>query len=98
MELPKSILRVIDHAVLTLKPKKIMLFGSRARGDAKAHSDFDLAFFLSEEGKRKWSNFVLEVEEEPISLLKIDLVDFDRVDKAFKEQILKEGIALYESS
>ena len=35
-----------DRLVATLKPRAIWLFGSRARGDARADSDFDLLVVL----------------------------------------------------
>ena len=48
---------------------------ARARGDARENSDFDLAFAVSD--KLNWSRFVTEIQEDPPSLHRYDLVDFE---------------------
>jgi predicted nucleotidyltransferase len=35
--------RVVDAIATSIHPEAVILFGSRARGDARAESDFDLA-------------------------------------------------------
>ncbi len=39
-----ALLRIIEVIVRTLDPDTIILFGSRARGDAREDSDFDICF------------------------------------------------------
>lgn len=71
---------------------KVILFGSRARGDFKRASDIDLAV----SGGNK-TGFALDVEEETWTLLKYDVVDLDRaVQPELLESISGEGILLYE--
>jgi len=41
-QLPKALEPVIDRLVVGLQPERIYLFGSYARGEAAADSDFDL--------------------------------------------------------
>ena len=72
--------------------KKIILFGSRARGDYHRASDIDLAV----EGGRI-TDFILDVKETTSTLLNFDIVDLkETVPGEFLEAIEKEGIILYE--
>ena len=71
---------------------KVILFGSRARGDYKKTSDIDLAI---KGGNRV--NFALEVEDVTSTLLKFDVIDLDGpVPYYILESIEKEGITIYE--
>jgi predicted nucleotidyltransferase len=72
--------------------KKLILFGSRARGDFKRTSDIDLAV----EGGNI-SAFAVQVDEEVSILLKFDIINLDgRVQKELLESIRREGVLLYE--
>ena len=72
--------------------KKLILFGSRARGDFKRTSDIDLAV----EGGNI-SAFAVQVDEEVSTLLEFDIVNLDgRVQKELLESIRREGVLLYE--
>lgn len=72
--------------------KKLILFGSRARGDFKRTSDIDLAV----EGGNI-SAFAVQVDEEVSTLLEFDIINLDgRVQKELLESIRREGVLLYE--
>lgn len=72
--------------------KKLILFGSRVRGDFKRTSDIDLAV----EGGNI-SAFAVQVDEEVSILLKFDIINLDgRVQKELLESIRREGVLLYE--
>lgn len=72
--------------------EKLILFGSRARGDFRRTSDIDLAVSGGD-----FARFALDVEEETSTLLKYDFVDLDRkVQKELLKSIEKEGIVIYE--
>lgn len=72
--------------------KKLILFGSRARGDFKRTSDIDLAV----EGGNI-SAFAVQVDEEVSTLLEFDIINLDgRVQKELLESIQREGVLLYE--
>ena len=43
---------IVRRLVLHLAPRQILLFGSRARGDARADSDYDLLLVMPFEGRR----------------------------------------------
>ncbi|GMO59373.1 MAG: hypothetical protein Ta2D_05090 [Rickettsiales bacterium] len=73
---------------------KILLFGSRARGDNEEKSDIDIAVLLNDEDDLKWGivNAIVECRD---TLLKVDLIRFNTLkDGAFKDRILKEQIEL----
>ena len=72
--------------------EKVILFGSRARGDYRERSDVDLAF----QGG-KGNHFTLDVDGETSTLLEFDIVDLDKpVRSELLESIRREGIILYE--
>lgn len=70
--------------------KKVILFGSRARGDFKRTSD------IAVEGGDV-VRFALDVDEETSTLLKFDIVDLSRdIQQELRESIETEGIVIYE--
>lgn len=72
--------------------EKVILFGSRARGDFKEKSDIDLAFCGG-----KSSRFILSVDGETSTLLEFDIVDLDKpVQPELLESINREGVVIYE--
>lgn len=86
----------IHKSIIDLAKKydidKVLLFGSRARGDNWERSDIDLAV---SGGNRMM--FSLDVEEDVPTLLKFDVVDLDTCrQEDLLASIRKEGIVLYE--
>src|SRR3954463_5089967 len=80
-ELPVHVRAVIqeiaDHARRFLPVERVILFGSRARGDFRASSDIDLAF--DHRGtEQAWASFVNELTDSAPTLLELDLVDLRR--------------------
>ena len=72
--------------------KKVILFGSRARGDFKQKSDIDLAVQGGD-----YNEFALAVEEETSTLLRYDVVVLDgAVQEELREVIGREGVVIYE--
>ena len=71
---------------------KVILFGSRARGDNKPRSDIDLAV----EGGDVL-NFRFEIEDEAPTLLEFDIVDLSqKLNENFLAEIERDGVILYE--
>ncbi len=79
-----------------IAPNKVILFGSRARGDAKRYSDFDVAFEFPKENESKWGAFCVEAQEELPTLLSFDLINLREASRELLSSITKEGIILYE--
>lgn len=72
--------------------QRIVLFGSRARGDEQPRSDVDLAVFGLPQ--KAWSDFEDAVDALP-SLLSFDLVDMNQsVSDELRANIEREGIDL----
>lgn len=74
--------------------EKVILFGSRARGDNRERSDIDLAV-----SGGNITEFALAVEEDVWTLLMFDVVNLDGlVSKELLAEIAKEGVLLYEKA
>ena len=87
----KVINEIIDYAGL-YELKKVILFGSRARGDYKEKSDIDLAVTGG-----NVAAFSIAVDENTSTLLKFDIVDLDvSVQEELSQSIEREGIVIYE--
>lgn len=93
-KLPASIQRLLDHGVKLTDPEQVILFGSRARGDHRDASDYDIAF-KNLSSPKKWSSFKIDYEEEPITLQKIDLLVYEECSSEYQGNIDKEGVLLY---
>ena len=74
---------------------RLILFGSRAQGNAQPRSDIDLAVAISND--KEWWGLQEAVENFP-TLLKIDLVRLGDSDDDFTREILATGKVLYERS
>lgn len=71
---------------------RVVLFGSRARGEHRPKSDIDLAVFGGDQVR-----FALDVEEEAPTLLSFDFVNMDGpVSQELEERVAQEGVVLYE--
>ena len=88
---PKVIAEIRNFAKL-YEVRKVILFGSRARGDFRRTSDIDLAVSGGE-----FNRFALDVDEETSTLLEYDIVNLDaEMQDELRESIKKEGRILYE--
>jgi predicted nucleotidyltransferase len=97
-DLPPSIRRLIDYGIKTVEPDRVILFGSRARGDARENSDYDLAFDFPSNRLLYWLRFVTSADDLPITLRPTDLVAWHEASPELQERIKLEGILIYERS
>lgn len=90
--LKTSLLQSINELAKKYNIQKVVLFGSRARGDHKERSDIDLAVSGGD-----IVGFTFAVEEETPTLLMFDVVNLDKeVQQDLLASIKKEGVVLFE--
>ena len=99
----KEFLNKVKHAVLSVDDKaKVILFGSRARGDAKKDSDWDFLILTQKKTGRVFHDSIrdtvydIELEYlQPISMVIYDVNDWNKIAiTGFYENVMREGVAL----
>lgn len=94
-KLIKSIKNICKNQV---NIEKVILFGSRARGDHTQKSDYDLAVY----GQLQQNEIILlrnALREDLPTLHKIDVVFMQsETNKKFIENIEKEGVLIYDKT
>ncbi len=81
---------IIDRA----RPREIILFGSRAKGNSFYCSDIDLAIkgaFLSFREKRK----LKEEVDRKAGIFSVDVLFYEELSQEMKERVDKEGVVLW---
>lgn len=93
-----NIIKEIKNIATRYKIQRIILFGSRSRGDNKDTSDYDIAVYdtlLDEKDKTYFYHEINKIE----TLKKIDIVYInDKTDKEFLKNIKKDGVVIYEQT
>lgn len=94
MELPSDLVPALTGLARSMGACRLVLFGSRARGDCRERSDIDLAVYgLS---RAAAGRFRLELEELP-TLLRFDLVAVaPDTSPALLAEIQRDGVILYD--
>ena len=87
--------RLIKVIVEDLRPKKIILFGSRGKGSYSYNSDYDLAIDTKKIEFRE-KRILKEKLNDMAGLHSIDIIFINEVDKGFRNIILQTGKVVYE--
>ena len=94
----KDIIEYAFFSKLTALPfvDEIWLYGSRARGDHHAKSDYDIAFVCPRASENDWLQ-VVDIVEEADTLCKVDYVCFDKLpaSEPLKKLIERDKKILY---
>lgn len=93
---------IMDHVLQQIREisgrypwQKVVLFGSRARGDYSAVSDYDIAVFGNNMTETDKTAFYFDIEE-IATLKKIDIVFIDdAVSPKLLANISEEGVCIY---
>lgn len=92
----KNILDLIAEQAKSRDIDKIILFGSRARGDNKPKSDIDIAVYGNLDYREK-AAFYSYVNDEMETLLKFDIVFVnENTSDELIQNINKDGVVVYE--
>lgn len=90
--LSEELIKEISTIASKWEVQKVILFGSRSRGDYGRASDIDLAVSGGD-----FTQFCLNIEENAWTLLKFDIINLDDpLEPDFRAMIQKEGVTLYE--
>lgn len=90
MNLDKNIRDEIIHYALIHKIKKVILFGSRAKGTNSERSDIDIAVSGGD-----FFSFANDVDEKVNTLLEFDVINLDKkLSPEFRAEIGKYGVVL----
>ncbi|MDY3905207.1 MAG: nucleotidyltransferase domain-containing protein [Lawsonibacter sp.] len=93
IQLPDSLAPQLAALARRHGAQRLVLFGSRARGDNRERSDIDLAVYGMPQANQ--SDFWLDAEELP-TLLKLDIVHIiPGMDPNFLRNIEKDGVTIY---
>ena len=91
-DLPERVLQDIVKAAKKYDIEKVILFGSRARGDNRERSDIDLAV-----SGGNITEFTFGIEDEGWTLLLFDVGNFDRPGQPeLLAEVDRGGVVLYE--
>ena len=88
----QTVIQEIQELAVKHGVSRVILFGSRARGNFREKSDIDLAVQGGD-----FIRFMLDVNEETSTLLKFDMINLDEeIQSELRESIKKEGKIVYE--
>ncbi len=87
-------IKIVLKILKSYKVRKIILYGSVARGDFRMDSDLDICV----EGLEDKSFFIALAECLISTEHAVSLVDFKSIHGYFRERVLKEGKILYEQN
>jgi len=82
---------ILELARTRIHPVRVLLFGSRARGDHRDRSDYDIAFDFPEAHESSWPRFVLDAQDSAPTLCGLDLVNLREARGELKARVLSEG-------
>lgn len=92
--IPDRVMRDIINFSKEYNIKKVVLFGSRARGTHTARSDIDILVSGGD-----FDSFYWAVKEKVHSLLSFDIIEWNAgVSEELKQEIEKDGVVIYEKA
>jgi predicted nucleotidyltransferase len=94
---------IVRRIVDTVQPQKVILFGSRAQGDARADSDFDVLVIKQSDEPRYRRSIPLyvaladlPVEVEVMVYTPEEVEEWSEVPQTFITTAVREGTTIYE--
>jgi predicted nucleotidyltransferase len=103
VDVDAALREIVDRIVREFSPRKIILFGSRARGMASAESDVDLLIVTDRPGSRRQQAVAIDLALADIRVAKdvlvvgVEELERDRdVVGTIAYPVSREGIVLYD--
>jgi predicted nucleotidyltransferase len=102
---PETLSEIVRRIRSVANPRKIVLFGSRARGDHRPNSDIDLLVIEDSSLPRHrraiplcaaLADLPLDVDAEVVVYTPAEVEEWHNADAAFVTTALREGTVLYE--
>ncbi|MEJ5172828.1 MAG: nucleotidyltransferase domain-containing protein [Hydrogenothermaceae bacterium] len=90
----ETLKKIIDVISANKKVKKIILFGSRAKGNFQKGSDIDLVIIAPDLTFSEYLKILTNLDELDIPY-KIDLLHWNYLDEDIKEHISRVGVEIY---
>lgn len=84
---------LIDYFKENNEIKRVVLFGSRAKGNQNFNSDIDIC--IEYLGSNKGT--VMEEIDDLVGIYSCDIVFFDNLNKEVESQIFKYGVEIYKA-
>jgi len=102
-EIDRLLAEVVARIREAVQPERVILFGSRARGEARPESDFDL-LVIKESDQPRYRRSAplytaladLPVEVEVVVYTPEEVREWSAVPEAFVTAALREGLVVYE--
>lgn len=93
-DLPERVVKDIVTFAKRYSVRKVILFGSRARGNNTERSDIDIAVYGGD-----FDSFYWDIKEKVHSLLMFDVVEIDAgISEELRKEIKKDGVVIYEKA
>ena len=88
--------QLVETILIHVRAKKIIIYGSRARGNFRQTSDIDLAVESYEDSNNDLSILNEILNEDIPTLLKCEVINLKKVGAKIRNEVLLEGIVIYE--
>jgi predicted nucleotidyltransferase len=95
-KIKEKVKKIVKYISKEIKPRRIILFGSRAKEENRYSSDIDLAVDIKNEIDHRTKRKIKEEIDKIAGIYSVDIVYFSDIDEDFKNLINSTGIVIYE--